>query len=155
MKFTLYGFKKFIEDMDPTPEKSRDSSMGDNSDKSSDKEDYFAVLGDEMGIEWKDIVKALKEPQVSAHFGIGKDPDVMYKLSAWEIVPGSMTPQGGASIRLKPQKRDRSYLHGNRLNKSSYKDTKEYHLGREELEKFITTGWTPALQGQSGPPAMS
>lgn len=152
MRFTLLGFKKFVfEDMDPTPEKGRDTAMGKGDHDSSGKEDYFGALGDEEGIEWDDLTKTLEaEPWVSSHFGLGKpNHQTLYKLSAWEIVKGSLTPEG-ADIRLKPQKGNRSYLPGNRLNKSKYEDNKRYHLSRAELIKFLTTGWTPAAQAAGG-----
>jgi hypothetical protein len=151
MQSTLYGFKKFVfqEDMDPTPEKSRDVAMG--GDDHEKTQDYFGALGDEEGIEWQDLTKIMEdEPWVSSHFGLGQpNKEVLYKLSAWEIVKGSLTPHG-ADIRLKPQKGNRSYLHGNKLNKSKYEDTKRYHLDRKELIDFLTTGWTPAAQQAAG-----
>jgi hypothetical protein len=162
MKSSLCGFKQFIlEDMDPSPEKTRDAAMGGSPKDTEKKQDYFNALGDEEGIEWSDLTKILEdEPWVSAHFGLGKpNKETLYKLAAWQIVKGSMTPQG-ADIELKPQKGNRSYLHGNRLNKSKYQDRKRYHLDREELIKFLTTGWTPAVQqaggdmGGSQPPMM-
>lgn len=139
-----------MEDMDQTPEKSRTTAMGQG-DHDDNTEDYFGALGDEEGMEWTDITSALEaEPWVSAHFGIGSgNNQILHKLSAWQIVKGSLTPNG-ADIRLKPQKGDRSYLKGNRLNKSKYEDTKRYHLGRKELIKFLTTGWTPAVQAAQG-----
>lgn len=149
------SFKRFIEEMNPSPEKTQATAMGKQEEPDQDKQDYFSQLGDEMGIEWEDLTKALSsEPWVSSHFGLGKNQP-LHKLSAWEIVKGSLTPEG-ADIRLKPQRGDRSYLHGNRLNKSKYQDDKRYHLNREELTKFLTTGWTPAVQaaqqgGMGGP----
>lgn len=150
MTNTLYGFRKFLEDMNPTPEKSRNIAMG-NSGEDSGKMDYFSGLQDEQGIEWSDLAKTLEgEPWVSSHFGLGSpDKETMYKQSAWEIVKGSLTPNG-AEIRLKPQKGNRSYLQGNRLNKSNYKDTKKYRIGRQELIKFLTAGWSPAVLSASG-----
>jgi hypothetical protein len=143
----LSGFKQFIEDMDPSQEKERDASMNKNASKDSEYQDYFSALGDEEGITWKNIVSIFeKEPWVSSHFGMGtEDKETLYKLSPWEIVKGSLTPNG-ADIRLKPQRDGRSYLPGNRLNKSKYQDNKRYHLDRKELLKFLTTGWTPAAQ---------
>lgn len=132
----LYSFKAFLEEEEPSEPK---------------KQDYFASLGDEEGIEWHDLVKVMEsEPWISSHFGLGSpNKETLYKLSPWEIVKGSLTPNG-ADIRLKHQRGARSYLQGNRLNKSSYQDRKRYHLNREELTKFLTTGWTPAIQ-PSGP----
>jgi len=112
------------------------------------KADYLAALGDEEGIEWSNLVKILEtEPWISSHFGLGSpNKEILYKLSAWEVVKGSLSPQG-ADIRLKPQTVGRSYLSGNKLNKSSYQDKKRYHLNRKELTSFLTTGWSPALGG--------
>lgn len=151
------SFKRFIsEDMDPSPDKTRDVAMGNTkSDDNKNTQDYFSGLSDEQNIEWGDLTKALtNEPWVSSHFGLGKpNNQILYKLAAWEIVKGSLTPEG-ADIRLKAQKGNRSYLHGNRLNKSKYEDDKRYHLNREELIRFLTTGWTPqilaAQQGSGG-----
>jgi hypothetical protein len=146
----LNGFKKFVEEMDPTPEKQRTIAQGQG-DQSGGKEDYFGALGDEQGIEWKDMTTIFEdEPWVSSHFGLGApNRETMYKLAAWQIVPGSLTPNG-ADIRVKPQPHDRSYLQGNRLNKSKYQDKQRYHLSRQELVKFLTTGWTPAVQQAQG-----
>ena len=139
---TLNGFKKFVEDMDNTPEKSREIAMGQKDNPNKDTQGYFASLGDEQNIEWDDLTQALEsEPWVSSHFNLG---GMQHKLSAWQIVKGSLSPDG-ADIQLKPQRGDRSYLKGNRLNKSKYEDNNRYHLNREELEKFLTSGWQPAL----------
>lgn len=149
MRYTLHGFKKFLEEMDPTPEKQRDGSDSAGSEH-DDKADYFAALGDEEGIEWEDLVKVFEgEPWISSHFGLGGDNGLLYKQSPWEIVKGSLTPNG-AVIRLKPQSKTRSYLSGNKLNKSSYVDNHKYHLNRKELLDFLTTGWTPAVQAAAG-----
>lgn len=127
---------------------------------SSPKADFFASLGDEESIDWNNLKKIFEdEPWISAHFGLGRPgKEILYKLSPWEIVKGTLTPQG-ADIRLKPQKGNRSYLSGNKLNKSGYVDNRRYHLNRKELLKFLTTGWTPAVQaaggsdmGMGGPP---
>jgi hypothetical protein len=144
----LSSFKRFCEeDMNPSMDKKVQSSEGKPEEK--EKEDYFGALGDEFGMEWKDIVSAFsKEPWVSSYFDLGSPGHkIKYKLSAWEIVPGSMTPNG-ADIRLKPQRGNRSYLKGNRLNKSE-PDTKRYHLNRKQLMQFLTQGWTPALQNNA------
>ena len=135
--------------MDPTPEKDRAGAESGGSEH-DDKEDYFSALGDEEGIEWDDLVKVFEaEPWISSHFGIGDKAGVMYKLSPWEIVKGSLTPNG-AVIRLKPQANTRSYLAGNKLNKSGYVDKTKYHLNRKELLDFLTAGWTPAVQAAAG-----
>jgi hypothetical protein len=147
MKCSLRGFKRFVEmDMDPSPEKARDVAKGKgDEDSNCGKEDYLAALGDEEGMEWSDIVNALQsDPWISTHFALGK-PEVLYKKSAWRIVPGTLTPHG-AAITLMPQKGDRSYLHGNRLNKSKYHDKNKYWLNRQELIAFLTKGWEPAVQ---------
>lgn len=147
----LGSFRKFLEEMDPNPEKARSTAMGIGDEDKPGTEDYFGALGDEQGMEWSDLATIFEdEPWVSSHFGLGKpNKEVLYKLSAWEIVKGSLTPSG-ADIRLKPQKGNRSYLQGNKLNKSKYEDKKRYHLGRQELIKFLTTGWTPAAQAAGG-----
>lgn len=149
MKY-LSGFKQFFEEMDPSPEKNRDDDSFGKSGTEG-KQDYFSSLGEEEGLTWDQIVKSFQsEPWVSSHFSLGSpDKEMLYKLSSWEIVKGSMTPEG-ADIRLKPQKNGRSYLKGNKLNKSKYNDTKRYHLDRKDLVNFLTTGWTPAVQAASG-----
>lgn len=148
---TFSGFKRFIEEMDPSPEKRREDAESSDDQASAGKEDYFAALGDEEGLEWGEIANAFQsEPWISSHFALGSpDKEVLYKLSPWKIVKGTLTPHG-ADIRLKQQKGGRSYLKGNRLNKSKYQDTKRYHLNRSELVKFLTTGWTPAAQQAGG-----
>lgn len=138
-----FTFKQFLEEMDPTPEKTRSGSDED----SNEKEDYFDALADEQGISWSDIVKVFEgEPWVSTHFDLGEKK---YKRSAWKIVPGTLSKHG-ADIQLVPQKGDRSYLAGNMLNKSKHPDRMRYHLDRKDLTQFLTTGWTPAVQAASG-----
>ena len=62
MKFSLCGFKQFIlEDMDPSPEKTRDAAMGGSPKDTEKKQDYFNALGDEEGIEWSDLTKILED----------------------------------------------------------------------------------------------
>lgn len=150
MRFTLSGFRQFVEDMDRSRDKEIERAGELGASEEAGKEDYFGGLGDEMGIEWKNIVKSLEsEPWVSSHFPLGKpNKEVLYKLAAWEIVPGSMTPHG-ADIRLRHNRGDRSYLSGNRLNKGE-PDDRRYHLSRQELINFLTTGWTPAVQNAQG-----
>lgn len=132
------SFRQFIEDMDP----SMDKTMG----SSGKKADFFDGAEEELGIDWSDLSKILEgEPWVSAHFPLGSQ---RHKLAAWEIVPGSLN-KNGASIRLKSNTKDRSYLPGNYLNKSS-PDTKVYHLNRKQLIDFLTTGWSPAVQQAQG-----
>lgn len=146
---TLNFRKFFFEDMDESPDKSRDKAM-DHEDN-EETEDYFSALGDELGIDSKELSKIMTtEPWVSSHFSMGKPKkELMYKLAAWEIVPGTFSGDG-ADIRLKHQKHTHSYLHGRKLNKSKYHDDKRYHLNRKELEDFLTTGWTPAIQSAAG-----
>jgi hypothetical protein len=149
MRYTLDGFKEFLEEMDPNAQKRMAGSDSDGSEH-DDKEDYFSALGDEQGIEWDDLKKVFEgEPWISSHFGIGGDKAILYKMSPWEIVKGTLTPNG-AVIRLKPQSKVRSYLSGNKLNKSDYVDKHKYHLNRKELMDFLTAGWTPAVQAAAG-----
>ena len=147
---TFAGFKSFVEEMDPSAEKDRETALGEP-EGSEGKEDYFAALGDEQGIPCDDLTKVFTgEPWISAHFGLGSpDKEMLYKLSPWEIVRGTLTP-AGADIRLKPTRGTRSYLKGNKLYKGDYQDNKRYHLSRPELIKFLTTGWTPAVQAAAG-----
>lgn len=126
-----------------------EQSVGDlaskkpSGDMKNDKADYFDGLEDELGMDWKDIVTSLQgDPWVSSHFSLGGD-GVKYKLASWEVVPGTMSKEGGADIRLKSA--PKSYLKGNILNKGSL-DEKRYHLSREQLIQFLTSGWTPAQQ---------
>ena len=107
--------------------------------------DYFQNgMGDELGISWDNIKNIIeKEPWVAAGLSFGNKS---YKLGSWEIVPGTLT-QHGASIRL--INKSRSYLSDKKLDKSDV-DTTVYHLTREELEKFLTQGWTPAIQANAG-----
>ena len=136
-------FRKFFEEMDPSPEKSRDGG------KSDDKEDYFDALADEQGLSWRDIVTVFEgEPWVSTHFGLGEK---MYKASAWKIVPGTLSKHG-ADIMLIPRKGNRRYLKGNMLDKSRHPDKNRYHLDRGQLTDFLTKGWTPAVQNAAGAP---
>lgn len=151
MENTLFTFKQFLlsEEMDPSLEKTINANKEEDKNQSGD---YFQALGDEQGIEWQNLVKIFEnEPWISAHFPLGKPgKEIMYKLSAWEIVPGTLSPKGG-DIRLKPSVGTRGYLKGNRLLKGNYVDDKRYHLNREELIKFLTSGWTPAV-AQAGAP---
>lgn len=106
-----------------------------------EKEDYFSALKDEMGISDSNIKKAIEtDPWISSHFNLNS---IKYKQSPWEIVPGTLT-KNGADIRLKSQSGNRSYLDDNKVNKGQI-DTQRYHLNREELEKLLTQGWTPAI----------
>lgn len=154
MDYSFAGFRQFLEEMDPTPEKERAGAEGEDS-PNEDKSDYFQSIGQELGIPWDELVHIFeKEPWISTHFGLGaKDHEIMYKLSPWEIVKGTLTPHG-ADIRLKKSRNAASYLPGNRLNKSHHFDNRRYHLDREELAKFLTTGWTPAVQAAAGGPSM-
>lgn len=149
MKYLLTGFKHFFEEMDLDPQKRAEKGEGET-EADPQSEDYFSALGDEFGIEWKDVSKMISsQPWVSSHFSLGKpNKEILYKLSAWEVVPGTLTPDG-ADIRLKPQKHDRSYLKGNKLNKGM-PDERRYHLSRKDLIQFLTTGWTPAAGAAAG-----
>lgn len=148
MKYTLNGFRQFVEEMDPSPEKNRDMAMGKESG-SSQKQDYLGQLEDEQGISWPEIVSTLtKEPWIATHFGLG-DPqhEMLYKASPWKIV--SLT-QDGAIIQLMPQRGTRSYLKNNSVNKSGYVDKNKYFLKRDQLIDFLTKGWSPAVQQAAG-----
>jgi len=142
MKYLLTGFKHFLEEMDLDPQKQVEKGEGET-ESDPQLQDYFSALGDEFGIEWKDVVKMiLAQPWVSSHFSLGKpDKEILYKLSAWEVVDGTLTPDG-ADIRLKPQRHDKSYLKGNRPNKG-VPDGRRYYLSRKNLIQFLTTGWIP------------
>lgn len=145
----LFGFRQFIEEMDPTPDKTRDDALGGSGSTHDEKEDYFGVLQDEEGLTWKHIKDIFEgEPWVSAHFGIKNNRgQLLHKLSAWKIVKGTLTPHG-ADIELKPGKHNKSYLKSDgQVSRTNYEDTKRYHLNRKELMNFLTTGWTPAIQG--------
>lgn len=136
-------FKQFLEEMDPSPEKQRET---DQPNKESEKEDYFNALEDEGGLDWSDIIATFEaEPWVSTHFDLGEK---LYKRSAWKIVPGTLSKHG-ADIMLMPQKHDKSYLKGNISNKGE-PDKKRYHLNRKELMDFLTKGWSPAVQAAAG-----
>jgi hypothetical protein len=152
MNNTLLAFKEFLldEEMDPTLDKTV-SANAEGETAQNKNRDYFQALGDEQGIEWENLVKTFEnEPWVSAHFPLGKPgKEIMYKLTAWEIVPGTLSPNG-CDIRLKHGKANRAYLKGNRLLKGDYKDDKRYHLNREQLMQFLTTGWTPATAQATG-----
>lgn len=153
MGTTLFGFKKYLiaEEMDPSVDKTIGNSMPDKKEDAPKYRDYFQSLADEHGIEWKNLVKIFEnEPWISAHFALGKPgKEIMYKLSAWEIVPNTLSTRG-CMIRLKPQANNRAYLKGQKLLKGDYQDKNSYFLNREQLLKFLTTGWTPAASGQAG-----
>lgn len=148
-------FRKFFEEMDPTMQKTVDKSKSED-DKPMD---FFAALSDEAGIEWPDLKKIMQsEPWIASHFSLGS-PEISYKTSAWEIVPGSMTPDG-AFIRLKnvPNAGTRSYLKGRRLNKSNYFDDQKYYIKRKDLMRLFNREQdTPNPMGGAGaasPPMM-
>jgi len=148
----LNGFRNFFEDMDETPDKTRDKALGADK-KHTEKQDYLDALQGEEGITWKDLATILQtEPWVTSHFDIN---DQLHKLSSWEIVKGSLT-QHGADIRLKPGKHDKSYKKGKKsIEQAKYPDTTRYHLNRKQLIKFLTSGWMPAVQqSQSGSPGI-
>ena len=123
MSKSLAGFKKFFEEMDPSPEKSM-SSGGDK------KQDYWDSLEDEGGLSLPDIKTALtSEPWVSSHFPLGKKgKEIQYKLQPWKIVKGSMSPSG-ADIKLVHNDHERSYL----------KDIKEKNSASISISKSIKT----------------
>jgi hypothetical protein len=149
MRTNLSGFRNFIEEMDPSMSKHMDNAEGDA--PGTDKGDFFqAGLGGEMGMSWPDIVSTLEaDPWFSANFQMGMgSSERLYKDGTWRIVKDSLTPNG-ADIEL--VKAGRSFLRpdsgtGTRLDKSGGTDKRRYHLNREELIKFLTKGWTPALQ---------
>lgn len=135
---SLKGFKQFVEE-------------AEKSQEPQDKEDYFNVLGDELGIKWKNIVKAYAhEPQISTHFELG---DTLYKMSPWKTK--SMNPQA-ISFKIMPQDNERTYTKDGKLIKSKYKNTKLYTMKRPDALSVMTKGWTPALQGGAAgsPPIM-
>ena len=147
MKF-LNGFRQFFEDMDPNPDKVRDLAVGSPKKPHEEREDYFSTLQDEQGLTWQQIVDIFEgEPWVSAAFGTKRGKgQLLHKTSPWEIVKGTMTPNG-ADIRLKPSRQDKSYLKSDSgMTRAKFADTKRYHLTREELIKFLTQGWMPAVQ---------
>lgn len=147
MRPNLSGFKRFVEDMNPSIEK---KMGGAGAPTDPGKMDYLGGLGDEMGMEWNDIVSSLEgEPWISTHFALG---ETLYKRSAWKIMPGTLT-KNGAAITLVPQAGDRSYKgteDGTTLNKASSPDKKQYWLDRQGLIDFLTKGWTPAIQAAQG-----
>lgn len=68
MKYLLTGFKHFFEEMDLDPQKQVEKGEGET-ESDPQSQDYFSALGDEFGIEWKDVVKMiLAQPWVSSHF---------------------------------------------------------------------------------------
>ncbi len=162
MRTNLCGFRDFIEEMDPSITKNMDDAQGGSPD--TGKGDFLqAGLGGEMGMEWPDIVSTLEaDPWFSAHFQLGSGgSERLYKDGTWRIVKDTLTPNGADIELVKP---GRSFLRpdsgtGMRLDKSGQPDKRRYHLNREELIKFLTKGWTPALQaaqagGAGGMPGM-
>lgn len=135
------GFKKYIEEMDPSPEK---KSEDEGSESTPVGNDYIDTLEDEFGIKWKDLSLLLaSEPWVATHFMMGKpNHEMSYKASSWEIDPDSIS-KNGAYIRLKPDKGTRSFLKNGSLNRAT-PDKDKYYLSRDELVKFLTTAWVPA-----------
>lgn len=165
MKANLSGFKRFVEEMDPSMDKKMGSEDG-GAPEGGENMDFFGGLGDEMGMEWKDIISAFAKtnggtgvpPNANAHFFIGKpEHEKAYKTGSWRIVPGSMTPNG-ADIMLIPQKKQRVYQKGKdgqmMLDKSKQPDTKRYHLNRQQLQDFLFGDWAKAAQqgGAGGAP---
>ena len=116
------------------------------------KVDYFTTLEDELGIDSGTLQNIFQNDVfVNTHFEIG-NPQVMYKLQSWEIVPNSLNDKG-CLITLKKGTTDKSYLPSGKPNKNPL-DGKKYYLSREDLLKFLTTAWTPAAppadQGAGG-----
>lgn len=141
MSLSNFDFKKFIEEMDPTMQK----NMANSKSEDDAPIDFFAAFGDEAGIEWSDLKKIMQsEPFIATHFSLGS-PEILYKTIPWEIVPGSMTPDG-AYIRLKHMPGLRSFLKGRRLNKSNYSDKNQYYLKRKDLLRLFNRE-----QGSAGP----
>lgn len=144
MPYLLSGFRRFVEEMDSSAEKRADSG-----DAPSDPvgNDYIDTLEDEFGIRWKDLSKILQsEPYVSSHFMLGKpDSEMTYKMSAWEIVPGTLTPKG-AYIRIKPSRGMRYFSKDGKLGRFA-PDADQYYVTRDELVKFLTTAWVPSAPG--------
>lgn len=141
MNYLFKNFKRFFEEMDPSIEK---LSNPDASSEQPTGSDYFDTLADEFGINWKSLKKIFSsEPWISSHFLLGKpNKEIAYKISAWEIDPSSISEKG-ALIKLKPTLGgNRSFLKGNILNRTS-PDQNMYWLSKEDLIKFLTTGWVP------------
>jgi len=144
MRYLLGGFRRFVEEMDPSAEK----TAGEPNDSKSN--DYFDTIEDEFGIKWKSLKDIIaSEPYVSTHFMLGKsDNKIAYKASTWEIDPDSIT-EHGAYIRIKPFKGMRTYLKGNKIN-TDVPDTNKYYVTREELLKLLTTAWVPPAPPPGG-----
>lgn len=155
MSFKNLNFRVFIEEMDPTMDKKVGNAKSSENDEPID---FFSALADEAGIEWSVLKRILQsEPWVSTHFSLGPD-DFSYKVNPWEIVKGSLTPDG-AYIRLKKMPGSRIYLKGRRLNKSCYFDDAKYYLTRKQLINFFNQDQTyvSSWQNQGGgavPPMM-
>lgn len=148
MPYLLSGFRRFVEEMDPSAEKRADSGTAPSDPVGND---YIDTLEDEFGIRWKDLSKILQsEPYVSSHFMLGSpDKEMTYKISAWEIVPGTLTPKG-AYIRIKPSRGMRYFSKDGKLGKFA-PDADQYYVTRDELVKFLTTAWVPsAPAGDAG-----
>jgi len=140
MNYLFTNFRRFFEEIDTSIEK---MSNPDGSDDTPTGSDYFDTLEDEFGINWKSLKKVFSsEPWISSHFLLGKpNKEVAYKISAWEVDPETITEKG-ALIRMKPVSGgDRTYLKGGILTKTQ--DDNYYYLSKDELVKFLTTGWTP------------
>lgn len=149
MNYLFTNFKRFFEEIDNSIEKMANPDGNFDSQTGSD---YFDTLEDEFGINWKSLKKLFSsEPWISSHFMLGKpNKELAYKISAWEIDPDSISEKG-ALIRMKPVKGgDRTFLKGGILNKTKDKDY--YYLSKDELVKFLTSGWTPAAAPPSGDP---
>lgn len=148
MSYLLFGFRRFVEEMDASAEKRADS--GEVPDEPVGN-DYIDALEDEFGISWSDLSNILQtEPYVSSHFMLGSpDKEMTYKISAWEVVPGTLTPKG-AYIRIKPSKGMRYFTKDGSLGRFA-PDQDQYYVTRDELVKFLTTAWVPsAPAGDAG-----
>jgi|694.fasta_scaffold00059_158 hypothetical protein len=148
MNYLFNNFKRFFEEIDQTLEKRSETDIASEDPAGSN---YFDTLEDEFGIDWKSLKSIFSsEPWISSHFVLGSpNKEVAYKMSAWEIVPDSITEKG-AAIRIKPTKGgNRSYLKDGILKKDS-PDQNMYYLSKNDLIKFLTTGWTPPAAPAGG-----
>jgi hypothetical protein len=151
MRNLLLGFRKYIfsEEMNP----SMDKQIGNSEKNDSEMADYFSSIADELGVNWSTMKKIFQEqPYVLSHFQLGKG-NPFHKLSPWEIVPGSLTPNG-AFIRLKAMPNDRAYLKDRILDKSGYQDKNKYYVSRKELMNMLSTGWPKTNSNQPQAPGM-
>jgi hypothetical protein len=110
-----------------------------------EKADYFSVLDNELGIDPEIRKKIMQsEPVINTNLQIG---NFKYKLADWEVVSSD---DQGATIKLR-----NSGINSRTYNKDNSRyngknDGKMYRLNKEEFIKFLTSGWTPALQQAAG-----